>query len=154
MTEQKTLGPKLFTLPQAEAVLPAVKEHLARFQDAYGRYEEVKREVSVLRLVSASGVDKANPDSATLQDKEREQQTLVREMQSIQHGLVGVGCVPKSIQDGLVDFFALKDERLVFLCWRQGEERIRAWHTLEAGYAGRMPIETFVDPEAAGDRHD
>lgn len=144
MTDRKALGPSLFTVAEANELLPFVRQHLARFQDRLARYEELKKDVSVLRLVSSSGSDRKNPDAEALGQKEDELAALMTEMQGIQHRLTAAGCVPKSIGDGLIDFFALKDGRLVFLCWKQGEEEICAWHTLEAGYGGRRPIETFL----------
>jgi hypothetical protein len=125
-------------------MLPFVRRHLARFQDRLARYEELKKDVSVLRLVSSSGSDGKNPDAAALGEKEQGLTALMTEMQGIQHQLTAAGCVPKSIGEGLIDFFALKDDRLVFLCWKQGEDGISAWHTLEGGYGGRRPIETFL----------
>ena len=147
MTEQRVLGPRLFTLQEAEAQLPVVKKRLARFQDFFARYEAVKRDLSVLRLVSCSGGAEKNPDQEALDEKEGRLKVLLGEMEAIQQELLNAGCVPKSIQEGLVDFFALKDDRLVFLCWKQGEDRITAWHTLEGGFAGRMPIETFREDD-------
>jgi hypothetical protein len=143
MTRPKVLGPRLFTLAQAQAQLPRVQERLACFQGLYARYEELKREISVLGLVSASGGDRDNPDQEALRVREEEKASLLERMQTVQLELIEVGCVPKSIQDGLIDFFALNEGRLVFLCWKQGEEGIRFWHTLDAGYPGRLPIESF-----------
>jgi len=40
----------------------------------------------------------------------------------------------------LIDFYGLRGGEPVFLCWKLGEERIRFWHTLEDGYAGRQPL--------------
>ena len=39
------------------------------------------------------------------------------------------------------------DDRLVFLCWRLGEDRITHWHEVNAGFAGRQPIDTTLFPE-------
>ena len=33
------------------------------------------------------------------------------------------------------------DGDLVLLCWRRGESRIEYWHTLEAGFRGRQPLD-------------
>jgi hypothetical protein len=49
----------------------------------------------------------------------------------------------KDVNLGLLDFPALKDGREVYLCWQYGEGDIAFWHEVEAGYAGRQPIESF-----------
>jgi hypothetical protein len=53
-----------------------------------------------------------------------------------------VGCLFKGFEEGLVDFYALREDRLVFLCWRLGEEHITHWHEVDAGFAGRQPIDS------------
>jgi len=47
----------------------------------------------------------------------------------------------KDLSRGLVDFPAMLDGREVFLCWKSGEEDIAFWHDLDAGYAGREPMD-------------
>ena len=151
MARPKTLGPKLFTLEEAEALLSLVTDRLARGQELLLQFESVRKDLAVLRLVSASGGTSRNPDKGALSRKESEEAALVAEIRRVETDLLESGCVPKSIAEGLVDFFALKDGRLVFLCWKQGEEHIEAWHTLEGGFAGRMPITSFLRGKAASE---
>jgi hypothetical protein len=48
--------------------------------------------------------------------------------------------VLRDLDRGLVDFPAIHDDREVYLCWLEGEDEIRYWHDLEAGFAGREPL--------------
>lgn len=48
--------------------------------------------------------------------------------------------VLRDLERGLVDFPAVRDDREVYLCWVEGEDRIGYWHDIEAGYAGREPL--------------
>jgi hypothetical protein len=59
------------------------------------------------------------------------------------HQVLDLGIEIKDINTGLIDFPALKDGRAVYLCWRYKEESIQFWHEIDAGFAGRQPIETF-----------
>jgi hypothetical protein len=62
---------------------------------------------------------------------------------AIQQGLEDIarlGVVTKDLGLGLVDFPHLRDGRVVNLCWKHGEERIRYWHGLDEGYAARKPL--------------
>lgn len=59
------------------------------------------------------------------------------------HRIQDTDVLIKDINTGLLDFPALRDEREVYLCWQYGEEEIAFWHEVEAGYAGRQPIENF-----------
>lgn len=39
-----------------------------------------------------------------------------------------------------MDFPSRYQERTILLCWKLGEESIRFWHEVDAGYAGRQPV--------------
>jgi hypothetical protein len=54
--------------------------------------------------------------------------------------LRALGVEPKNGPEGLIDFPAMMDGRVVFLCWRLGEAEVLHWHELEAGFAGRQPL--------------
>jgi hypothetical protein len=58
--------------------------------------------------------------------------------------LDAIGCVFKGFEAGLVDFYSLRDDRPIFLCWRLGEDRIAYWHEIESGFAGRQPIDGSI----------
>jgi hypothetical protein len=53
------------------------------------------------------------------------------------------GAQVKDIDEGLIDFPALRHGETVLLCWRLGEDEIRYWHRIEDGFAGRqeLPLE-------------
>ena len=59
------------------------------------------------------------------------------------HRIQATDVLIKDINLGLLDFPALKDGREVYLCWQYGEDDIAFWHEVEAGYAGRQPIDSF-----------
>jgi hypothetical protein len=51
-----------------------------------------------------------------------------------------LGLLVKDLDEGLVDFPALRGEEEVLLCWRLGEKDVAFWHTAEDGFAGRKPL--------------
>ena len=59
------------------------------------------------------------------------------------HQILATGVQIKDINSGLMDFSALRRGREVYLCWRYGEDQIAFWYEIDAGFAGRQPIETF-----------
>ena len=52
-----------------------------------------------------------------------------------------MACELKDIEQGLIDFRTEREGREVYLCWKLGEPDIRWWHELDAGFAGRRPLE-------------
>jgi len=67
---------------------------------------------------------------------EREARSLARAIDEVTE----LGVEVKDIDEGLVDFPALREGEPVLLCWKLGEDEIRYWHTLEGGFAGRRPL--------------
>ena len=51
-----------------------------------------------------------------------------------------LGVLVKDLDEGLVDFPALRGNEEVLLCWRLGEDEVAFWHSLEGGFAGRRPL--------------
>ncbi len=59
------------------------------------------------------------------------------------HRILDTGAQIKDINIGLLDFSAMRNGREVYLCWKHGEDDIVFWHEVDAGFAGRQPIESF-----------
>jgi hypothetical protein len=55
--------------------------------------------------------------------------------------LADVGCEPKDLASGLVDFPAMFEGRKVWLCWKLDEPEVAWWHERDSGFAGRRPID-------------
>jgi hypothetical protein len=53
----------------------------------------------------------------------------------------------KDMDTGLVDFPGKRGDEEILLCWRLGERKLGYWHTVEAGFAGRRPIDDRVPRE-------
>jgi len=56
-----------------------------------------------------------------------------------------LGIELKSVESGLCDFPSQRDGREVYLCWKLGEPSVQYWHELDAGAAGRRPLEAVED---------
>lgn len=71
------------------------------------------------------------------------QQALNADSQRLQEyidELRSLGLEPKGAVDGLVDFPAVMDGRVVYLCWKLGETEVTHWHEVNAGFAGRQSL--------------
>jgi len=64
-------------------------------------------------------------------------------LDALVHRIQETGAILKDINMGLLDFPAMREGHEVYLCWQYGEGDIAYWHEVEAGYAGRQPIELF-----------
>lgn len=124
---------KLFTLEEANAHLPTVRQIVARIQRSHGR------------LVKLQEAAKRAAEGATLGGGGMPEGTLyieaLTELAESVAKLEALGVQLKDYARGLVDFPSMRDGRVVLLCWQAGEgDTIEWWHDLEAGFAGRQRL--------------
>lgn len=50
----------------------------------------------------------------------------------------------KDLDSGLVDFPGRRGSEEILLCWKLGEKHIGYWHPVDAGFAGRRPIDEQI----------
>ena len=129
--------PRLFTLDEANALLPRLREVLAEMQEKKLALDGVRHELAEMRL-TASG--NGHLLEAEIKRKRAEGQTLAERLNGLMAELQELGCELKGLEEGLIDFPAERDGRTVYLCWRLGEERIAHWHELDTGFASRQPL--------------
>ncbi len=56
-----------------------------------------------------------------------------------------MGCLPKDLGKGLVDFPSRgADGAEIYLCWQLGEREITHWHEVHEGFSGRKPLPDAV----------
>ncbi|HXY19986.1 MAG TPA: DUF2203 domain-containing protein [Gemmatimonadales bacterium] len=127
---------KVFTVEQANRALPLVRRIV---QDIVAEHPQWKDLVARYELAAAGARPEwgESPEQLKLRG---EIDTVARRINGYVDELAEVGCLLKRFEDGLVDFYGHQEGRLVFLCWRLGEERVAHWHDLDAGFAGRRPI--------------
>ncbi|MFL5825059.1 MAG: DUF2203 domain-containing protein [Thermoleophilaceae bacterium] len=119
-----------FSVAQANAVLPWVRERLERLRDAQGRLgDEEAREALAEAGPGNGGGDPGRVVSEAFLE-------LRNELIAFQEA----GVILRELERGLVDFPSLMDGREVYLCWVDGEDEVGYWHEIEAGYAGRQPL--------------
>ena len=127
-----------FTPDEANAALNEVRplvermvEHRREHVEALERQEELEGRIRG----NGGGIPPAQL-AETAADVERHARELARAVDDI----VELGIEVKDLDEGLVDFPALRGGETVLLCWRLGEDEIRYWHTVEDGFAGRRPL--------------
>ncbi|MCC7380492.1 MAG: DUF2203 domain-containing protein [Deltaproteobacteria bacterium] len=70
-----------------------------------------------------------------------ELERLKDEVQALLEQIVSRGVEVKGLDDGLLDFPALRNGRPVYLCWKVGDDKIEWWHPLHTGFLGRQRVE-------------
>lgn len=131
---------KLFTLPEAERTLPLVRRIV---QDLTSEYPAWRAAVSRFEILTG-GARADWGETQELVAARDEVTTHAERINRYLQELEAIGCVFKGFEAGLVDFYSLREDRPIFLCWRLGEARISHWHEIEAGFGGRQPIDAAI----------
>ncbi len=132
--------PRVFTVAEVDALIPKLALLVERQLERETRVEQC-----LARLVREHGGLPASlefdaTDSSNTAAIKGELRELIRVYESGWADVQGLGAVIKDPQLGLVDFYGRVDGRLVWLCWRFGEERVRYYHDLDAGFSARKPL--------------
>jgi hypothetical protein len=126
--------PQYFTLQEANTALVAIRPWMEEVM-------QIRERVLAKQPEAWPAIEKSagNGGNRTLSD-------MIEDFERFDlliHQIQETGALIKDINIGLLDFPALKEGREVYLCWKYEEDDIQFWHEVEAGFAGRQPIESF-----------
>jgi hypothetical protein len=124
---------KLFTVQEANALLPNVRIIVGKIQHAH-------RELSQFRDEAKKAAEAAEQGGGGMASGIAYAAVLT-ELTTQLTELEALGVQLKDFERGLVDFPSLRDGRVVLLCWQLGEgDELEWWHDVDAGFAGRTPL--------------
>lgn len=120
---------RYFTVDEANRALTYVRPVVEDITCVYQRIVELRR-----------GIEQSQrADELTAQEREYEQS--MDRLSDLVDELQAVGVELKDFEKGLVDFPAVHESREVLLCWHRGEPQVSHWHEVDAGFAGRQPVD-------------
>ena len=124
---------KLFTVEEANVLLPTVRGIVGRIQRAYTRISASQEQA---RLAAAGAAHGGGGMEGGV-----EYVLKLTELAEASGELEELGVQLKDYGRGLIDFPAMREGRVVLLCWQMGEgDELVWWHDLEAGFSGRQPL--------------
>lgn len=143
---------KTFTLDEAQSLLPVLESLLKRAIECKRSAQQVESGLNGLaqRIYLSGGMRV----SAGLVAKQRaELEDHLKQVHESIAEIDAIGVQVKDLDSGLLDFPCRVDDKVVLLCWKLGETSIEHWHTLEAGFKGRQPLdERFRRRASSGGR--
>jgi hypothetical protein len=138
--EHSEMTSRVFTIEEVDALIPELS-HRVSAQLALGA--EIESLVRKLAKDTGGPVESLEPakDDApeTRKLRARTRQCVERYEQGWRE-IQGLGAVVKDTSLGLLDFYGRLEGRLVWLCWRFGEDRLAYYHELDVGFAGRRAL--------------
>jgi len=123
---------KLFTVSEANDLIPVFRPRLERLARLYSRLQDLGEAARAAAAASESGGGMPG-GTAYVQ--------TVYGISEVVAELSDAGIQIKDHGRGLIDFPSMREGRIVLLCWQLGErDEIEFWHETEAGFAGRQPL--------------
>jgi hypothetical protein len=124
---------KLFTVEEANALLPTVRGVVGRIQRAYARVSAAQEQARLAAAGAEQGGGGMEGGASYV--------LSLSALAEASGELEELGVQLKDYARGLIDFPTLREGRVVLLCWQMGEgDELEWWHDLEAGFAGRQPL--------------
>ena len=124
---------KIFTVQEANALLPEVRVIVGKIQLAHrqvSRYRDEAKKAAEAAEQGGGGIGEGVAYAISLTE-------LTTQISALE----ALGVQLKDFERGLVDFPSLRDGRVVLLCWQLGEgDKLEWWHDVDAGFAGRTPL--------------
>src|SRR5258708_21652434 len=125
---------KIFTLSEAQTLLPVEEALLRRAQAAATRAGEWEQEMQQLsRRIFLSGGMQVDVGVAARRRAERDK--AVQEAKDTLAEIDAIGVTVKDLEQGLLDFPSMLDGKPVLLCWKLGKPAIANWNTEDKGFA-------------------
>jgi hypothetical protein len=122
---------RYFTLKEANAALEQLRPLVEQMLEIRRELLSLQPELEpVLQKALGNGGSRAASQASVYFEQLREIIDRIQES----------GVEMKDVNSGLLDFRSLREGREVYLCWRFGEDEIRYWHDIDAGFAGRQPL--------------
>ena len=123
---------KIFTLAEANTMLPVVRGCLVSIQRHYARIDDYRDDARAAAEASEAGGGMEGGSDYV---------KSLYEVGKLTTELAAMGVQLKDYSSGLIDFPSMRDGRIVLLCWKLGEkDEIEWWHEIDAGFAGRQPL--------------
>lgn len=138
MTQEQA---QVFSLEAVNAMIPELQSIVAR---QLARRTEIEERIRTLASLSGSMPEEITPpspgDSESVRELKRDLLARIAEYQAAWQDVEKMGAVLKDPRIGLLDFYGRVDGKLVWLCWKYGEDEVTHYHALDEGFAGRKAI--------------
>ena len=143
---------KTFTLDEAQSLLPVLESLLKRAIEGRRSAQNLESGLNGLaQRIYFSGGMRVN--TAGIAKQRAEMEDHLKQVRESIAEIDAIGVQVKDLETGLLDFPCRVNDQVVLLCWRMGEPAIEHWHTVEAGFQGRQPVdERFRRRAASGGR--
>ncbi|MCB9897903.1 MAG: DUF2203 domain-containing protein [Planctomycetes bacterium] len=135
------VGPRVFTVDEADALVPELEASFARIDELRDALRTTKIKLNALEMIWGPALLEAScPDASEAKALVEQLKDVEDRVGSTLRRLAELGATVKDVHSGLVDLYHVREGRLVFLCWKRGEAEFVAWHDVDTGFADRHAL--------------
>jgi len=142
--EEEAIAQRVFTISEVNALIPALSSLVGEQLREQSEIEHGLAELMRLTGEPPRSLAPTGRDSAEVNRLKGDLRSRISRYETGWQCVQKWGGVIKDPQTGLVDFYGRVDGKLVWLCWRYGEDSLGYYHELTAGYSGRRPLSAEV----------
>jgi hypothetical protein len=122
----------LFTVDKANTILPLIKKKFDEVLCCKNNVMDIQEELQNL--------SDSNCSFEKFIKKKQELNHIVTSLYKMIQELEDMGVMVKSVDEGLLDFPSIRDDKEIWLCWKIGENKVKFWHGKDEDFMGRKPI--------------
>ncbi|HXV28465.1 MAG TPA: DUF2203 domain-containing protein [bacterium] len=135
------MRPKLFTLEEANALIPELERRLSGLLEKKENYTRCHDELLMHELIShADNQGGLFPISIGLEEEVRLLETAIVKLEEDIRSIQALGCVIRNVEQGWIDFLGEWKNEQIYFCWKKGETSIQHYHSLKGDMTERRPL--------------
>ncbi len=137
-----------FTPEEATRLLPGLSQYLDRITHLKS---EMATKAALFRALPPAGIRSQKGQEAERRRLSEDLDSQLDRLNEELNGIEALGCHPRDLDHGQVDFLATVAGVEAFLCWTEGEAEVGFWHPRDQGCESRrpLPFRDFEDPSVA-----
>lgn len=132
---------KIFTLQEAEALLPELEKQLKLLRTKKETYSRTHDLLFMHELVCAAERTHGLPEEKDdLEDGIHALEEAIEDLAKDVEAIFATGCLLRNIERGHVEFFGMHEGRGIYFSWQLGESGVGHYRTPGSKIRERMPL--------------
>lgn len=133
-------SPRVFSIEEVDALIPELSHRVSAQLALGAEIESLVRRLSRETGAPVASLERDPEETREVQALRERIRGLIERYEAGWQGIQRLGAIVKDTSMGLLDFYGRLEGRLVWLCWRFGEDRLGYYHELDTGFSGRQAL--------------
>jgi hypothetical protein len=131
---------KIFSINDANEILVTLKPLLAVLAEKKNSMSKMHDALLTMELLDEDNNDYESENGQEYLKQAALLEDLIVSFETDLTRIAEFGCVLRDIEKGIVDFYHVRGNELVFLNWMTTDNDIQHWYDLDSHYRNRLPL--------------